>query len=283
MTTSRRLLDPSAFDAPRVGGRYVPWALAVRAVGEYLHKEEWEGAELALSQYTPLDRRAEIDAKVRQQFPPNAIPILKVSPDFAAKREAERTAMADAISKEMPVLPDLVVRNEGRKRRLLEAQTALFDAILNSDIAAYWYAVGSAIEPKRVPGGELIRAWDADRGNLRSRGVIWRDRATRYVYVDAADLASAFPLTPKVAAPSGLDESALSDYMRLALHVVSLGYGVGFDGYKKQIKTKLLELAPSFGLGDGALSDTAAEYLATFLRNVDAQGGMAGELRKNGP
>ena len=78
---------------------------------------------------------------------------------------------------------------------------------------------------------------------------------------------------PKIAPPAGATLDRVSSYMRLGLHVAGLGFGRDFAGEKKEIIRSLFEHAPSFGLGEGKLTGPVAGYLATILREPDAQGG----------
>ena len=301
MTASPRLLEARAFAAPRQQDKFTSWAEAVVAVGKHLYRDEWELSEKARSKYLPYDRLADIEAEVSKRFPAPAA--LKPAPSFgatskagkpvdpdlmarlreaAARRSAERSEYATAIGASLPPYAELAAINDGRKSRLLAAQSKLFGAVINRQIPAHWYADGSANEPRSLPSGELVKEWNSTGGgNLTRRGYIWRDRAAWYVYLDTAKLAEIFPMNvqPKDVAPDDVDPADLSEYMQLALYVARIGYGARYKGLKDDIATQLVENAPRFGLGDGRLTDKIADQIATILRNKEAQGGKAGPLR----
>lgn len=290
MTASHRLLEHNAFAAPLQADRYVPWARAVTIVGEHLHKDEWTGSELARAEYTIFDRWAEIDAKVRKKFP--MAKAAKASPTFgsaikkgkpldpalvahikaaAEKRDAESKVYADEIARGLPPLSDMIAVNNARKSRLVEAQNKLFGAIINGSIQAFWYADGSADDPRKVPAGELVKDWNAGSSNLRRRGYIWRERAAWYVYVDAAELAKLYASIPdrhEVAAALGLPH--ISPYMELMI-AVARKYDITPDNqpFSDALKAEIKAMAPAFGLtvGDNeALSTRNVQVMATFLR-----------------
>lgn len=302
MNPSHRLLERSALGAPRLADRYVSWGRAVMIVGEHLHQGEWAGSELARADYTFLDRQADIDAEVQKKFPTANIP--KASPTFgspirkgkpvdpailarfkvaAEKRDAEREAYAAEIARGLSPIVDMIALNNARKARLVEAQSKLFGAIINSQIPAFWYTDGSANDPRRVPEGELVKDWNALDGNLRRRGYIWRERAAWYVYVDAAALAEAFPLNPlRETTVGSIPLESLSPYLRLMIEV-SLQEGVTSDTRTKpEVLGEILRKeAPKFGLTSGAGNDgsditkTWATELGKALRWPDARKGRA--------
>lgn len=298
MTFSGRLLEARAFAAPRQQDKFTSWALSVVAVGKHLYRDDWDASEKAREKYLPYDRVADIEAEVCKRFPAVAAP--KASPTFgspmkagkpidpalkaqfaegAARRAAQREEYAKEIGADLPPYADLATANDARKARLLAAQSELFGAVLNQHLPAYWYADGSASEPRPMPIGELVKEWNSTGGgNLTRRGYIWRDRAAWYVYLDTAKLAECFPMNvqPQDITPNGTDPADLSEYMQLALHVAGLGFGARYTGDKKDIVTKLMEHAPQVGLGDGRLTEAVAKQIATILRDKEWQAGKAG-------
>ncbi|WP_215350739.1 hypothetical protein [Sphingopyxis soli] len=274
-----------------------------------MYKDEWAGSELARAEYTFLDRQADIDAEVQKKFPtanaPKASPTLgspirKGKPldpailtrfkEAAERRAAESSAFAAEVMKRLPPLAELAALNDARKARLIEAKSALFGAIINSRVPAFWYADGSANDPRRVPDGELVKDWNTVGGNLRRRGYIWRERAAWYVYVDAAALADAFPLNPlRETTVGSIPLESLSPYLRLMIEV-SLQEGVTSDTRTKPevLGDILRREAPKFGLTSGAgndgsdITETWAKSLAKALRWPEARKGRAepGSTRK---
>lgn len=298
MTFSPRLLEARAFAAPRQQDKFTPWARAVVAVGKHLYRDEWEFSEKAREKYLPHDRVADIEAEVSKRYPAPTVPKASppvggsfnvgkpIDPDLMARireagaaRRAEREEYAKEIGDALPPYADLSATNDARKTRLLAAESKLFAAVLNQHLPAYWYADGSANEPRPMPTGELVKEWNSTGGgNLTRRGYIWRDRAAWYVYLDTAKLAECFPMNvqPRDIAPVGIDPADLSEYMQLALYVASLGYGARYTGLKGEIEQKLADHAAQFGLGDGRLTIPITQQIATILRNKEWQAGKAG-------
>ena len=237
------MIDQVALARPPVApSNRVPFLRALVHVGQALFGDDWQEAEKSAIDQPPLW--------------PFSLPE-NTSPDQAATLEAQHAVYS--------------ARYEARaliNGRLLQAFRGLRQSILDRQVRAFWR--------KDVPGAAIcqmpVEQFLSEDTNLRMRGYIWNhsSRCSQHVFLDAAELMAAFPLAPQVQAPPGIQPSELSKYLKLALHVHSLGFGPTFTGQKKDVQKALVKAAGQFELN---LTQRQEEYLATFLRNEEAQGG----------
>lgn len=152
-------------------------------------------------------------------------------------------------------------------RALHRAFDALALAIINARVAAFGKLRTGELPFGLKPG---VFAEDGLSCRVIREGLLTVGDAQAYVFLDKDQLERTFPLEPTVQAPAGIVPSELSTYLQLALHVHALGFGPSFKGEKKEIRLALVKAAGRFSI---KLTERQEEYLATFLRNREAQGG----------
>lgn len=296
-----------AGDAPKAPKKYVPWADAVVEVGMSIYPDDWDHAERALSDYTLVDRNAEITAISKAERPDLAMraqyaaAMARVAglgqgrgrwsdaKSEAIRKQAEEPlvreveAVRQAISDRLPTLPELKSQNDQRKIKLQAALEALSDALLEGAVAAYWYREGSTSPPTALSVGQFMAARESAGFNLFVRGRIESNHNQHHVYVDAPQLGAAFSRRPDAIQSVGsipLDQ--LSPYLRLMIFVAGK-QGISEDNHStvESLKADLIAEAPRHGLSVGSgnsgfdFSPTLAEELAKAIRWPDARLGKA--------
>lgn len=302
-----------AGDAPKAAKKYMPWADAVVAVGMSIYPDDWDHAERALSDYTIVDRHAEITAISKAERPDMAMraqysaamarvdglgqgrgrwsdpksEAIRKQNEEPLVREVE--AVRQEISDRLPDLASLKMQNDQRKAKLKRAVEELADALMDG-VSAYWYREGSTSPPVDLPTGQIMAARAGDGFNLFVRGRIRSSGSQHHVYVDAEQLAKAFPrLSDPLQSVGTFQIDALSPYLQLMIQV-SLEQGVTAQTRTtpEALGDILRTEAPKFGLTAGKGNDgsditkTWSTQLGKALRWPDARKGRAepGSTRK---
>lgn len=268
--------------APAVPSQYTAWSAAVVAVGQSKFGEAWDGAEFALNDYLPIDREAEITARLKVE---HADIVQKAETLSNARRlmgaktpaQGQSSLLSDlsnarqSISDAMPSYLVLATQNSARKAKLAAAQDALFDDLLNSRIASFWYKHGSPSLPVPLPTGRLVAAQDKSRLNLFASGRIRLNNETWHVYVDTTELGTTYPpISDRREVGAALGLPHLSPYMELMI-AIARKHDIRPDNqpFADVLRAEIKAMAPAFGLtvGDNeALSTRNVQVMATFLR-----------------
>jgi hypothetical protein len=193
-----------------------------------------------------------------------------ITESMRAEAQVKRARLLDLIEEEQAyyqVWCAGVEANRGGIEALNSAYRHLAKAVLNGAFTLHLQPVG---------GGKMASAEASLFSNMANRlnairfGTVPVDGELHYLFFEAKQLERAFPLTSALTPVRGIDSTALSKYLQLALHVHEQGFGPTFGGEKKYVQRALVEAAGMFGL---TLSGEQEKYLATFLRNPDVQAG----------
>lgn len=291
MSVPRQSYALLAASAPKAPKKYLPWADAVVSVGLSMFPDDWDAAEKALSDYTSVDRQAEITAISKAERPDMAMRAQYAAvmarldglgqgrgrwsdpKSESSRREAEEPlvreieAVRQEISDRLPDLLSLKKRNDQRKVMLQRAVEGLADALMDG-VSAYWYREGSTSPPVPLPIGRLMAARENDGFNLFVRGRIENSGSQHHIYVDADELAATFPPFN-----SARDEAALlnlphlSPDLRLMIHVARLRHVTPENQPTvDELEALCRQHAPAFGL-TFSLKSERPRYMARFIRD----------------
>jgi hypothetical protein len=306
MSAPRQSYALLAGSTPKAPKKYLPWADAVVSVGRSMYPDDWDDAELALSDYNLTDRVAAITAISKVENPEVAaraqLAAMNAKLDGlgqrgmwsdpkseAARRDAEAPlvgevrAVRQAISDRLPALTALKSQNDQRKIKLQGALEALSDALLEGAVAAYWYREGSTSPPTALSVGQFMAARENAGFNLFVCGRIESNYKQHHVYVDAEQLATTFPkMAGPVKSVGTIQLDDLSPYLRLLIGV-SQEQGISEENKSNpdSLALDLLAAAPRYGLTVGAgndgsdISQTWAKQLAKAMRWPNARLGQA--------
>jgi hypothetical protein len=262
-----------------------------------MYPDDWDAADLALSDYTLVDRHAEITAISKAERPDMAMRAQYAAvmarldglgqgrgrwsdaKSDSSRREAEEPlvreieAVRQEISDRLPDLLSLKKRNDQRKVMLQRAVEGLADALLDG-VSAYWYREGSTSAPVPLRTGQLMAARENDGFNLFVRGRIENNGSQHHVYVDADELAATFPPFNSARNEAALlDLPHLSPHLRLMIHVARLRQVTPENQPTvDELEALCRQHAPAFGLTFTAASERP-RYMARFIRDPIKQKG----------
>lgn len=279
--------------APKVPSCYTAWADAVVMVGRSTHGHEWNDAEKAKSQFDHTDRQALAMARLANENPellrrhsnrktwesrwrsrsPHRSEEQRATDDKIGEDLRVEVAQALApIYDEMPSLDELVKENAARKSMLAGAKAKIVDAIMDSQIKAFWMPRGSPNLPTELPIGAFTGALASQEHQLLVMGIVTRNNKSGHIYLDTDGLARMAPLAADPrddAAALGLKH--LSPYMRLMIHVARHN-DISADNQTKAsaLEASIDQFAPLFGLTTGKggdIIDRNRITMAMFLRD----------------
>lgn len=287
----KRFIDPDSLSSPPPApSNMVFFPLAIRHVGRLEDGiwQDWETNTLyfpspvspsgltvedIIEQYRPptkpvnfpistLDNRS----SERRDITAELAEYERLKDEWDAAAPERLSAAQKAVADDQEYVEDWnagVARHSEGVAAIRAAYEKLMQAILDEKIAIYFRPKSGGVLKQLAPS--IVTETEFSEPAIR-HGTY----SGFHLFVDREALEATFRKQPSLPEVQGVNVEELSDYLQLALYIHSQGFGPTFKGEKKDVRKALKAAEAKFGV---ALSVQQEEYLATFLRNTDAQGG----------